>query len=442
LSGFPEWLPGERVIENHVLDVLRATFESWGFASVETRAVEPLDELLRKGEIDKEVYLLRRLHAADGEDEGRQLGLHFDLTVPFARYVLENAGRLTFPFRRYQIQKVWRGERPQDGRFREFTQADVDIVGAGDLPFHHEVEVALVMADAFGRLGEIGVPPARIQVNNRKIVEGFLRGLGITDITSSLRAIDKLDKAGPDAVTDLLVETAGADRRQADDCLRLASVSSTDGSFTDAVRALGVDHPLLDEGLDELGRVIGAATEHAPGSVVADLRIARGLDYYTGTVFETVLVGHEDLGSVCSGGRYDTLASDGKDSYPGVGLSVGVSRLVSRLIGRDLVRATRAVPSCVLVVVPDEQRRGDSDRIARRLRSRGIPVEVAPTATKYGKQIRYADRRRIPFVWFPTGSTEATEHQVRDIRSGEQVVADPQEWAPPEKDRHPRVVPG
>lgn len=442
LSGFPEWLPGERVIEQHVLDVLRATFESWGFASVETRAVEPLDELLRKGEIDKEVYLLRRLQATDGEDEGRQLGLHFDLTVPFARYVLENAGRLTFPFRRYQIQKVWRGERPQDGRFREFIQADVDVVGTGDLPFHHEVEVALVMADAFGRLGEVGVPLPRIQVNNRKIVEGFLRGLGITDITASLRAIDKLDKIGPDAVADLLVETTGADGRQARACLRLASVSSADCSFIEQAQALGVHHPLMDEGLDELARVIEAAAEHAPGTVVADLRIARGLDYYTGTVFETILVGHEDLGSVCSGGRYDTLASDGKDTYPGVGLSVGVSRLVSRLVGRKLVRVTRAVPSCVLIVVPDEQRRGDCDRIARLMRDRGIPVEVAPTAMKYGKQIRYADRRQIPFVWFPAGSTEAAEHQVRDIRSGEQLVADPREWTPPREDLHPRVLPG
>jgi histidyl-tRNA synthetase len=442
LSGFPEWLPVERVIEQHVLDVLRDTFETWGFVSVETRAVEPLEELLRKGEIDKEVYLLRRLQADDGEDEGRQLGLHFDLTVPFARYVRENSGRLTFPFRRYQIQKVWRGERPQDGRFREFTQADVDIVGAGELPFHHEVEVALVMADAFGRLGEVGVPPPRIQVNNRKIVEGFLRGLGITDITSSLRAIDKLDKIGPDAVADVLVETAGADPGQARACLRLASVNATDGSFVDAVRALGVQHPLLDDGLGELARVLEAAAEHAPDTVVADLRIARGLDYYTGTVFETVLTGHEDLGSVCSGGRYDTLASDDKDAYPGVGLSVGVSRLVSRLIGRKLVRATRAVPSCVLIVVPDEQRRADCDRLARLLRGRGIPVEVAPAATKYGKQIRYADRRQIPFVWFPQGSTEAAEHQVRDIRSGEQVVADPREWAPPREDLRPRVVPG
>jgi histidyl-tRNA synthetase len=442
LSGFPEWLPDERVVEQHVLDVFRDTFESWGFGSVETRAVEPLDELLRKGEIDKEVYLLQRLHAEDAQEDHRRLGLHFDLTVPFARYVLENAGRLSFPFRRYQIQKVWRGERPQEGRFREFTQADVDIVGAGELPFHHEVEVALVMADALGRLSGLGVPPFRIRVNNRKIVEGYLRGLGITDIPASLRAIDKMDKIGPDAVATVLGETAGATESQARACLELASVSATDDSFVAVVRALGVRSPLLDEGLDELARVMTAAAEHAPGTVVADLRIARGLDYYTGTVFETVLDGHADLGSICSGGRYDTLASDGKDTYPGVGLSVGVSRLVSRLVSRGLVRATRAVPSCVVVAVPDERRRTDSDRVARQLRERGIPVEVAPVATKYGKQIRYADRRGIPFVWFPEGSTDTAGHQVRDIRSGEQSPADTSGWVPPGEDLRPRVVPG
>jgi histidyl-tRNA synthetase len=441
LSGFPEWLPAERLVEQHVLDVLRTTFEQWGFAPVETRAVEPLEQLLRKGEIDKEVYVLRRLQAGDGEpDEGRQLGLHFDLTVPFARYVLEHSGKLAFPFRRYQIQKVWRGERPQDGRFREFTQADVDVVGAGELAFHHEVEVALVMADALGRLREAGIPPFRIQVNNRKVVEGFFRGLGLSDPVAALRAVDKLDKIGPDAVADLLAEVAGASPEQAKACLALADITTPDTSFADRVRALGVTHPLLDEGLDELARVLQAAGEHAPGIVVADLRIARGLDYYTGTVFETVLEGHADLGSICSGGRYDALASDGRDTYPGVGLSIGVSRLVSRLVSRGLVRATRSVPSCVLVAVPAEERRADADRIAAALRRRGIPVEVAPAATKYGKQIRHADRRGIPYVWFPAGSTGDTADEVRDIRSGVQVAADPQGWRPPAEDLHPRVV--
>lgn len=442
LSGFPEWLPADRIVELHVLDTLRRTFETWGFAPLETRAVEPLDQLLRKGEIDKEVYLLRRLQAAEGEEDGRQLGLHFDLTVPFARFVLEHSGRLQFPFRRYQIQKVWRGERPQDGRFREFVQADIDVVGDRALGFHHEVEVALVAVDAMLALGECGVPGFRIQVNNRKVVEGFYRGLGLDDVPAVLRSVDKLDRIGAGHVGELLAAEAGADPGQVRACLALAEIRSEDVSFADQVLALGSRHPLLDQGLAELVRVVEAAREQAPGMLVADLRIARGLDYYTGTVFETQLIGHEDLGSVCSGGRYDALASDGDHSYPGVGISFGVSRLVSRLVSRRLVRATRAVPTCVVVALPVEEQRTSCERTAAELRRRGIPVEVAPTATKYGKQIRYADRRGIPFVWFPAGSTASGGHEVRDIRSGDQVPADPATWQPPPEDLYPRTVPG
>jgi histidyl-tRNA synthetase len=465
LSGFPEWLPAGRVVEQHVLATLQRAFELHGFAGIETRAVEPLDQLLRKGETSKEVYVLRRLQeetpwtgAADAVDaprspDDRQLGLHFDLTVPFARYVLENAGHLAFPFKRYQIQKVWRGERPQDGRFREFVQADIDVVGAGDLPYHYEVEIPLVIAEALGSLADVGMPPVRILVNNRKVAEGFYRGLGLDDVDAVLRSIDKLDKIGSDAVADLLVGEAGATRDQAAACLELASISGADAGVVDDVRKLaarhGVESELLETGLGELGALVTAAAERAPGVVVADLKIARGLDYYTGSVYETLMVGHEQLGSVASGGRYDTLASDGATTYPGVGLSIGVSRLVSRLIGADLVRATRSVPSAVVVAVTSEDTRAVSDRVAAALRSRGIPVEVAPTAAKFGKQIKYADRRGVPFVWFPgtPASTdadgapvEATADQVKDIRSGAQVEADPATWEPPADDRWPRVV--
>src|SRR3712207_3225846 len=234
LSGFPEWLPAGRIVEQHILAALQRTFELHGFVGIETRAVEPLDQLLRKGETSKEVYVLRRLQedtpwttAGEAVDaprsaDDRQLGLHFDLTVPFARYVLENAGQLAFPFKRYQLQKVRRGERPQEGRFREFTQADIDVVGAGELPYHYEVELPLVIAEALGSLRSIGVPPVRVLVNNRKVAEGFYRGLGLADVEGVLRAIDKLDKIGADAVADLLVAEAGATREQAAACLELA----------------------------------------------------------------------------------------------------------------------------------------------------------------------------------------------------------------------------
>jgi histidyl-tRNA synthetase len=447
LSGFPEWLPDGRVVEQHVLDTLRRTFELHGFAGIETRAVEPLDQLLRKGETSKEVYVLRRLQEeGDGADADRsgQLGLHFDLTVPFARYVLENAGHLAFPFQRYQIQKVWRGERPQDGRFREFVQADIDVVGAGNLPYHYEVDLPLVMAEALGALREIGVPPVRILVNNRRVSEGFYRGLGLADVDGVLRSIDKLDKIGPDKVAALLVAETGATPEQAQACLALAAINGGDAGVVDRVRALaaahGVASELMEQGLAELGQLIEAAAVRAPGVVVADLKIARGLDYYTGSVYETVLVGHEQLGSICSGGRYDTLASDGKQTYPGVGLSIGVSRLVSRLLSGGLVRATRGVPAAVLVAVADEATRPASDAVATALRARGIPVEVAPTAAKFGKQIKHADRRGIPYVWFPAAEDGAAD-QVKDIRSGEQVDADAAVWSPPAEDLLPRVVP-
>ena len=431
LSGFPEYLPGDRIIEQHVLDTVRRVFELHGFASIETRAVEPLEQMLRKGEIDKEVYVLRRLHApADEPDAG--LGLHFDLTVPFARYVVQNSGHLDFPFRRYQVQKVWRGERPQEGRYREFTQADIDIVGRDTLAFHHEVEVALVMAEVFQALP---MPQAVILVNNRKLAEGFFRGVGASDPAAALRAIDKLDKVGPARVAELLESEAGLSGEAAQKCLALASIRSADTSFVEAVRALGVEHDLLDQGLEELAAVVGTAADRMPGAVVADLKIARGLDYYTGTVYETQLVGFEDFGSICSGGRYDALASDGRSTYPGVGISLGVSRLMGVLLGRGLVRASRSVPTCVLVAVTDEAGRSESVTIAGALRARGIPVEVAPKADKFGKQIRYADRRGIPFVWFP----DAEGGSVKDIRSGAQEPADPALWTPPEQDLHPRI---
>ena len=438
LSGFPEWLPEGRIVEQHVLDTFRRTFELWGFASVETRAAEPLDELLRKGEIDKEVYLLRRLHAEGDDDTGRQLGLHFDLTVPFARYVLENAGKLHFPFRRYQIQKVWRGERPQEGRYREFRQADVDVVGNGELPIHHDVEVAQVMAEAVAGLP---LPQLRLQLNNRKLIEGFYRGLGAPDVPAVMRAVDKIDKLAPDAVRELLVTEAKLDDAQASRCLALAGISAPDASFVDRVLALGVRDDLLDEGLHELVQVVEgvAALRGERFDVTADLRIARGLDYYTGTVYETRMAGFEHLGSVCSGGRYDSLASDGSTTYPGVGISFGVTRVLAPLLARGALRATRSVPSAVLVAVTAEEGRPASAAVAARLRARGVPAEVAPSAAKFGRQIRHADRRGIPFVWFVQ---EGGGHEVKDIRSGEQVAADPQTWTPPEEDLHPRVVAG
>ena len=434
LSGFPEFTPSARIVELHVLDRLRETFELHGFASIETRAVEPLDRLSKAGEIDKEIYAVRRLQGAP--DSADDLGLHFDLTVPFARYVLEHAHLLDFPFRRYQIQKVWRGERPQEGRYREFTQADIDIVDAGELAAHHDVELPLVALGALERLHvDLGLPPVRMRVSNRRLAQGFYTGLGIPEPTAVLRQVDKLAKIGPDRVRELLIEEVQLDPAAADACLRLASISAPDGSFADEVARLGVSSPELDEGLALLTEVVEAARRSVPGRLIADLSIARGLDYYTGTVYETELVGFESWGSVSSGGRYDSLASDGRTRYPGVGLSIGVTRLLAPLLARGTLSASRSVPTAVLVAVDAEDTRAASVAIAEQLRSRGIPTEVAPRAAKYGRQIRYADRRGIPYVWFggPAG-------EVKDIRTGEQVPAAASDWSPDEADRFPRVL--
>jgi histidyl-tRNA synthetase len=266
--------------------------------------------------------------------------------------------------------------------------------------------------------------------------------------------IDKIDKLPAEVIATMLADEAGLTPQQTGACLALADIRSADSSFVDRVRALGISDPLLDEGLSELAEVIDgcAAVDTDRFTVEADLSIARGLDYYTGTVFETRMAGFESLGSICSGGRYDSLASDGRTSYPGVGISLGVTRLLTPLFARKKLTASRSVPSAVLVALPDEQSRRRCGDIAQSLRSRGIATEVSPLPQKYGKQIRFAERRGIPFVWFPASSDAdssgadvsradgGTPHEVKDIRSGEQVVADPSTWEPPLEDLRPQVV--
>ncbi|CAI9410051.1 MULTISPECIES: histidine--tRNA ligase [Aestuariimicrobium] len=439
LSGFPEYLPAQSAVEQQLITLLRETFELHGFGRIETRAVEPLEQLNRKGEITKEVYTVKRLHAA--ADDTAELGLHFDLTVPFARYVLENAGHLVFPFRRHQIQKVWRGERPQEGRYREFCQADIDVVGQDTLAAHHDSEVVLVALEAFEKMHtQLNLPPVLMRVNNRKLAQGFYDGLGVVDALAVIQRVDKIHKIGRDGVATLLADECGLTPDQIEPVLALAAIRSEDSSFVDRVLSLVADHPELDNdllrtGLDELSALIALVARHFPGRAVADLSIARGLDYYTGAVFEIELVGYESLGTISAGGRYDALASDGKRTFPGVGISVGVTRILAPLLGRGVLTANRSVPSCVLVAVDSEDDRTVAVEVATALRSRGIPCEVAPKADKFGRQIRHADRRGIPYVWFG-----GANGQVKDIRSGDQVDASAAEWQPPSEDLFPRVI--
>ena len=359
--------------------------------------------------------------------------------MPFARYVTENAGHLNFPFRRYQIQKVWRGERPQAGRYREFTQADIDIVGDGALSSRADVDIALVMARALEAL-EIG--NFTLRINSRKLSEGFYRILGLENTAAVLRAVDKLEKIGPARVAAELAQTAGATEEQAQKALALAQIRTSDAGFADQVHALipddDADTALLETGIAELTDLIRALNELTPGRAEADLSIARGLDYYTGTVIETVLEGHEDLGSVCSGGRYESLASKGKRVFPGVGLSIGVTRLLAALLKSDELTASRAVPTAVYVTLASEDDWSRAQHVADQLRARGISAEVALSAEKFGKQIKHADRHGIPFVWF---TDDEGQHEVKDIRSGEQTPADPSSWTPPAGDLTPQIIP-
>ena len=409
ISGFPEWLPEQRIAEQRLLDGIRRQFELFGFAPIETRSVEPLDQLLAKGETDKEIYTLRRLQG--GEDERAELGLHFDLTVPLARYVAQHLNDLRFPFKRYQIQKAWRGERPQEGRYREFTQADIDVVGRGSLSLHFDAEIPILVHEVFAALPEI--PPVTVRVNNRKLVEGVMRGLGVEDVTPAMRALDKLDKRGAEQVGRDL-EALGA---PAEPLLALGRVKGLGEEVTEAVRSLGVGHDLVEEGLEELRFVMEAVKGLPPGSVVADLSIVRGLDYYTGTVYEAVMDGHESVGAICSGGRYDNLVQGGKDKLPGVGVSIGVTRILGRLFGQDALPVGPKTPTQVLVALASEEDRPGARAVAGALRARGIPAEVFHEPVKFGKQIAYADGKGIPYVWF----TDSGE--VKDLRTGEQRAA-------------------
>ncbi|MGL5405541.1 MAG: histidine--tRNA ligase [Propionibacteriaceae bacterium] len=434
LSGYPEFLPAHAMIEQRVLDTLRGVFELHGFGRIETRAVEPLSELSRKGEITKEVYAVKRLHAA--AEDAAELGLHFDLTVPFARYVLENAGQLQFPFRRYQMQKVWRGERPQEGRYREFLQCDIDVIGRDTLATHHDAELPLVALEALEKLHvDLGLPPALMHINNRKLLEGFYQGLGIEETAPILQRVDKLDKIGPDGVRKLLTDELALSATAIDAILGLAQIQTNDESFVDQVHALGVTSELMETGLVELSQVLSVVRAELPERVTVDLRIARGLDYYTGMVQETELVGWQKIGAVSGGGRYDALARDNRSTYPGVGLTIGVTRILVPLLAKNALAISRQVPSAVFVAVDAEDNRSEAQKVAASLRRRGISCEIAPKSDKFGKQIAFADKRGIPYVWF--GGSQGS---VKDIRSGEQVDADATVWSPADVDLIPQVT--
>lgn len=428
ISGFPEWLPEVRLVELQWIDRIRLAFERYGFCSIETPSVEALEVLQAKGETSQEVYTLHRLQedTADGGDS--RLGLHFDLTVPFARYAAQNFNDLVFPFKRYQIQRVWRGERPQEGRYREFTQCDIDVINAGQVPLQYDAELPRIIHEV---LTSLDLPGWSININNRKILQGFYQGLNIDDPIAVIRIADKIDKIGPDGVRQMLTDVAGLTPRQAAACLDLARIRGTGRSVIDEITALGVKSDLLSEGLDELAFVLGSLADLPAGTIVADLSIARGLDYYTGTVYEGKFTAWPDYGSICSGGRYENLAGSYiRRDLPGIGMSIGLTRIFAKLVAEGLLQTGPKCPTDVLVVVPSDERRPQAITTAAQLRSRGLNTELYHQPDKLAKQIRYASRKGIPFVWFPPFE-DGNPHEVKNMTNGGQTTADPGTWTPP-----------
>jgi len=428
VSGFPEWLPEVRLVEQQWFDHIRKVFESYGFCSIETPSVEELDVLSAKGEVDKEIYVIERLHKDENDKEAR-LALHFDQTVPLARYVAQHFNDLVFPFKRYQMQRVWRGERPQAGRFREFYQCDIDVIGVDNLPLHFDAEMPAIMWEIMSSLPGMANEKIQIQLSNRKILMGLLEALGVTNTVDVTRIIDKLEKIGEPAIRKLLAEAKLTDT-QIQAIIALAQIkTSKPDTLRTKIKALGIDGEALNKGVDELAFVL-ENLQHLPKDViVADLSIVRGLDYYTGTVYETRFVDDPTYGSICSGGRYDDLASSYiSKNLPGVGISIGFSRLFDRMRLKGALSTERKSPADVMVMMLSEDKRAEAAATAQTLRKRGLNVELYHAARKIPDQLKYASKKGIPYVWFPPEQDKG--HQVKNMATGEQVAADLAIWIP------------
>jgi len=429
VSGYPEWLPEFRAVEQKWMDKIRRVFESYGFCSIETPSVEELDVLLAKGETDKEIYTLTRLQADENDTSDARLGLHFDLTVPLARYTAQHFNELTFPFKRYQMQKSWRGERPQKGRYREFYQCDIDVINIDNLPLHFDAEIPSAMFEAFQAL-DIG--DVQLRLSNRKILMGYLTGLGVQDITTATRILDKFDKIGAEGVIEQLTTVANLDIETAKKSLALAEIKAEDSSFVAAVQALSVSDPLLQSGLEELQYVVDNLTHLPKGAVMVDLSIVRGFDYYTGTVLEAYLKDNPKLGAVGAGGRYDDLAGSFiNKKLPGIGVSIGLTRLFSALYEEGKIKPSRKCPTEILVVLPSDDQRKTAMETAVSLRKRGYNVELFHAPIKLKRQLSYAEKKGISYVWFPPFK-EGQAHEVKNMTTSEQTDTSVDSWQPAE----------
>ena len=425
LSGFMELLPAPQAQMEAMMETLRRTYSLYGFTPLDTPAIEAADVLLAKGggETENQIY---RFQKGDSD-----LALRFDLTVPLAKYVALHYGELSFPFRRYQIGKVYRGERAQRGRFREFYQADIDVIGDGKLDIVNEAEIPSIIYRTFSQLG---LHRFQIRVNNRKILNGFYAMLGLSEKSGEImRTVDKLDKIGAEKVGVLLTEDCGLDAAQADEILRFIAIRGTNAEVLAALEGYRGRNEVFDLGLDELSTVVRylAAFGVPEENFAVDLTIARGLDYYTGTVYETFLLDHPEIGSVCSGGRYDSLAEYYTDrALPGVGISIGLTRLFYVLGEQGMLNpACNTAPADVLIL-PMTDDLTHAVETATLLRQAGIRTQLYCEQKKFKAKIQYADKLHIPYVLF-LGEDEiaAGTASVKCLATGEQTSVPAQELA-------------
>ena len=421
LSGFMELLPEQQMKMERMMEILRQSYSVYGFTPLDTPVIESAEVLLAKGggETEKQIYRFMK-----GESD---LALRFDLTVPLAKYVAGHYGELTFPFRRYQIGKVYRGERAQRGRFREFYQADIDVIGDGKLDIINEAEIPAIIYNTFSKLG---ITKFKIKVNNRKILNGFYAMNGMSERAGDImRTVDKLDKIGAEKVRQLLIDDVKMLPCKAENVLDFMAICGSNDEVIAALeRYRGMD-ATFDQGLDELKTVTGylAAFGVPAENFAVDLTIARGLDYYTGTVYETEMTEHPEIGSVCSGGRYDNLAEYYTDKQlPGVGISIGLTRLFYVLNEQGLLSDEIVTAPCDALVIPMTEDAGFAISAATALRAGGVRTQLYGEKKKFKAKMSYADKLKVPFVVL-VGEDEINEGvlSVKNMQTGEQVKLSP-----------------
>ena len=425
LSGFMELLPGKQAKFERMLEVLRNTYASYGFAALDTPVIEDAQILLAKGggDTEKQIY---RFTKGDSD-----LALRFDLTVPLAKYVALHCNELAFPFRRYQISKVYRGERAQRGRFREFYQADIDIIGDGKLDILNEAEIPSIIYNVFRGFG---LTRFQIRVNNRKILTGFYGMLGLTEKSGDImRTVDKLDKIGADKVRTILLDDCGLTDEQADEILRFIAITGSNAQVIEALEGYTGRNEIFDAGLEELKAVTRnlSAFGVPESNFAVDLTIARGLDYYTGTVYETTLLDHPEIGSVCSGGRYDTLAGYYTErQLPGVGISIGLTRLFYVLDEQGLLNPELPSAPADALVLPMTADPAAAIALAQQLRAAGLRVQLYGEQKKFKQKMSYCDKLGVPFaVLLGEDEIAAGKCSVKDMRTGQQVTVTAEEAA-------------